>query len=80
MIHWCIGEAALAGIREVILPDENEKDLEEIPDDVKAEMTFVVVNHMDEVLENALIQDVETGVAQTTGEGESSYDSPPVAH
>jgi len=69
-----------AGIREVILPDENEKDLEEIPDDVKAEMTFVFVNHMDKVLENALIQDVETGVAQTTGDAESSYDSPPVAH
>ena len=69
-----------AGIREIIMPDENEKDLEEILDDVKAEMTFVFVNHMDKVLENALVRDVEAGVAQAPGEPESSFDSPPVAH
>ncbi len=69
-----------AGIREIILPDENEKDLEEIPDDVKDEMTFVLVSHMDKVLETALVRDGQTGVAQARGESESSYDSPPVAH
>jgi len=69
-----------AGIREVILPEENEKDLEEVTDDVKEEMTFIFVNHMDKVLENALIQDVGAGVAHAAGDGDSSFDSPPLAH
>jgi ATP-dependent Lon protease len=69
-----------AGIREVILPEENEKDLEEVTDDVKNEMKFIFVSEMDKVLENALIQDVDAGVAPAAGDGESDYDSPPLAH
>ncbi len=44
-----------AGIRTVILPKENEKDLEEIPENVVADMTFKLVEHADEVLELALL-------------------------
>jgi ATP-dependent Lon protease len=44
-----------AGIRTVILPLENDKDLEEIPDDVRREMTFERVSHVDEVLKLALL-------------------------
>jgi ATP-dependent Lon protease len=69
-----------AGIREVILPKENEKDLEEIPEEVREEMSFRFVNHMDVVLENALVSDVETGVAQAVGDAETDFDQPPVAH
>ncbi|MEA1961115.1 MAG: endopeptidase La [Bacillota bacterium] len=43
-----------AGISAIIIPAENKKDLEEIPDNVKNEMQFIPVSHMDEVLENAL--------------------------
>lgn len=43
-----------AGIKKVILPKENEKDLEEIPQNVKKTMEFVLVENMDEVLEHAL--------------------------
>jgi ATP-dependent Lon protease len=39
-----------AGIREVILPVENEKDLEDIPEDVRSVMTFHLVKEMDEVV------------------------------
>jgi ATP-dependent Lon protease len=69
-----------AGIHEIILPDENEKDLEEIPDELRSELTFHLVEHMDEVLRSALIQGVETGVAQAKGEADGSFDSPSVAH
>jgi ATP-dependent Lon protease len=69
-----------AGIREVIMPDENEKDLEEIPEDVREEMTYQFVDHMDKVLSHALVSAVEAGVAQAAGDGEPSYDSPPLAH
>jgi ATP-dependent Lon protease len=44
-----------AGIRTVIIPMENEKDLEDIPDNVRTEMTFCPVSHADEVLKIALI-------------------------
>jgi ATP-dependent Lon protease len=44
-----------AGIRTVIIPFENEKDLEDIPDNVKSEMTFCPVSHADEVLKIALL-------------------------
>jgi len=69
-----------AGIREIILPEENEKDLEEISDDVRSEMTFHLANHMDKVLENALVHDIETGVAAPPATPDSSFDSPPLAH
>ena len=49
--------AKRAGIKKVILPYENEKDIEEIPDTVKKNMTFVLVSDMDEVLSHALIRD-----------------------
>ncbi|NLO89080.1 MAG: endopeptidase La [Clostridia bacterium] len=39
-----------AGIKKVILPKENEKDLEKIPKQVKRKLKFFLVGHMDEVL------------------------------
>ncbi len=44
-----------AGIYEVILPCENEPDLDDIPDHVRQQMTFHLVRHMDEVLPLALV-------------------------
>src|SRR5579871_3804938 len=43
-----------AGIKTVILPKENEKDLFEIPANVRKKLRFVFVEHMDEVLSEAL--------------------------
>lgn len=43
-----------AGIKTVMLPLENKKDLEEIPQKVKSKLEFVFVEHMDEVLARAL--------------------------
>ena len=42
------------GIRTVIIPDENERDLKEIPDNVKENLTIRPVKWMDDVLEIAL--------------------------
>jgi ATP-dependent Lon protease len=46
--------ASRAGIHKVILPVENERDLDEIPDDVKQTMEFHLVESMDEVILIAL--------------------------
>lgn len=44
-----------AGIRKVLLPKENERDLRDIPDSVRNDMEFIPVSHMDEVLQHALL-------------------------
>ncbi|HPR63199.1 MAG TPA: endopeptidase La [Thermoanaerobaculia bacterium] len=43
-----------AGINTIILPRENEKDLEDIPEDIHDTMDFVLVEHIYEVLRTAL--------------------------
>ena len=48
-----------AGITKVLLPKDCKHDLEEIPQNVKDEMEFVLVEHMDEVLEHALLRNGE---------------------
>jgi len=43
-----------AGLTTIILPKDNEKDIDDIPESVRNEMTFYPVSHMDEVLKIAL--------------------------
>ena len=69
-----------AGIREIVMPEENEKDLEDILEDVREEMTFHFVKHMDEVLSHALVGAVESDVAAQSGDPEARVDSPPLPH
>jgi ATP-dependent Lon protease len=44
-----------AGVHTVIAPSNNEKDLEDIPQNVKDDLEFHFVKHMDEVLKIALV-------------------------
>lgn len=44
-----------AGLKKVIMPKDNEKDIDEIPESVRDELEFVPVEHMDEVLKHALV-------------------------
>lgn len=46
-----------AGIQHVIIPKDNEKDLEEIPKSVRKDLVFTAVSQMDEVLKLALVRD-----------------------
>jgi ATP-dependent Lon protease len=46
--------ARRAGIDTVILPQRNQKDLEDVPADIRAAMHFIYVDTMDQVLEHAL--------------------------
>jgi ATP-dependent Lon protease len=50
--------ALRAGIRQVIFPKANEKDLEEVPHEAKERLEFVPVSVIDEVLEIALLPKV----------------------
>lgn len=44
-----------AGLTTIIIPEENEKDIESIPESVKNNLTFIPVHHLDQVLEIALV-------------------------
>jgi len=46
-----------AGLTTIIIPKDNEKDLEDIPDSVKEDLTFIPVEHLDQVLEKALVKE-----------------------
>jgi ATP-dependent Lon protease len=51
--------ALRAGIKTVLIPAENEKDLAEIPENVKRGMTIKPVKALDEVLKYALTQELK---------------------
>jgi len=52
-----------AGLKSVILPRRNRKDLEDIPDEVRDSLKFVLVDRVDRVFETALVR---AGGAQAT--------------
>ncbi|XP_067006041.1 lon protease homolog 2, peroxisomal isoform X2 [Anabrus simplex] len=58
-----------AGIRRIILPKKCEKDLHEVPDNIKNDLIFIFVDHVDEVLQAAF----EGGLP-----GDSSFEMPPL--
>jgi ATP-dependent Lon protease len=45
-----------SGIKTVLIPKDNEKDLAEIPDNVKKGLAIIPVSTVDEVIENALLR------------------------
>jgi ATP-dependent Lon protease len=47
--------AHLAGVKTVLIPKRNEKDLVEVPDEVRTQLRLIPVETMDEVLAEALI-------------------------
>nr|WP_242847919.1 endopeptidase La [Inediibacterium massiliense] len=48
-----------AGITKILLPIDNEKDIEEIPEQVRKKLEFVLIENMDQVLEHALVRKEE---------------------
>ena len=74
--------ARRGGIKEVVIPKENERDLKEVPDNIKGELTIHPVEWMDEVLDLALermpeanIQDVAEQVSGTSEETVSNLNA-----
>jgi ATP-dependent Lon protease len=51
--------ALRGGVKTVLIPQENVKDLEDVPGNVKAELKIIPVETVDEVLQNALAGEVE---------------------
>jgi ATP-dependent Lon protease len=56
-----------AGIKKVLLPKENTRDLEDVPEDVRNELTFVTVETIEEVLKEVLDIDLPGPVMSYAG-------------
>lgn len=44
------------GIKQILLPEKNKRDLEELPKSVQDKLQFVYVKNVREVLEHALVK------------------------
>ena len=57
--------AHLAGVETVLIPGRNERDLVDVPDDVRKQLTIVPVDHMDQVLSAALLDEARPAAQPT---------------
>ncbi len=71
--------AARAGVKTVIIPKQNEKDLKELPEFLKNAVEFKLVETMDQVLEIALNPSDTRTIAARTAEGEEGQPQPQAA-
>ena len=60
-----------AGIKRMILPSKNRKDLIDIPQHVRRELDFIFVDRMEEVLDAALLSEDEAEVPDDRAEAAS---------
>ena len=80
--------ALRGGIRTVLIPSENEKDLAEIPASVKEALEIIPVEHVDEVLSRALVDqlqaiewtDADEHAAEPPVHGQSPETGLPIRH
>jgi ATP-dependent Lon protease len=68
------------GIKVVMIPDENKRDLKDIPDNIKGELDIIPVKWIDEVLEVALQRMPAPGANTSDGSQEKKQDSRISAH
>lgn len=66
-----------AGLRTVLLPKENRKDLEDVPKEVMQDLRFIFVSHMDDVLKVALTKKLP-GFVEVKGEKEAMENLTPL--
>jgi len=52
--------ALRGGIKTVLIPEDNVKDLVEIPDNVKGGLEIISVSHVDQVLSQALVETLDS--------------------
>ncbi len=68
-----------AGLKTIIIPKDNKKDLEDVPKEVLKDLKFVFVSHMDEVLGVALKKPIKTKVTTEVPTRPVLYANPPQA-
>jgi ATP-dependent Lon protease len=64
--------ARRAGIKRILLPRHNQKDLVDVPEDVRKQMEFIFCDRIEQVLANALINQQEVLIDDNNGNRERS--------
>lgn len=63
-------EKALAALRhnisDIIIPERNKKDLDDIPETIKKKINFIYVKHIDEVIDKALLKKIRKSYKKPT--------------
>jgi ATP-dependent Lon protease len=75
--------ALRSGVKTVLIPQENVKDLQDIPDNVKAGLEILPVSSVDEVLRHALVREltpIEWTEPPPPPAAEPSGDEPVLTH
>ena len=67
------------GLKTVILPQANEVDLDDVPQEIRDELNFALVDHMDRVLELAITPELESEPALAGGNGRGEPVAEPLA-
>ncbi|HWH36191.1 MAG TPA: S16 family serine protease, partial [Candidatus Limnocylindrales bacterium] len=71
--------AHLSGARRVILPLKNEKDLRDVPEEIRKQIKLVLVESMEQVLEHALVRmpvALKTAPAEVVERGDELREQP----
>ncbi|HEY5496550.1 MAG TPA: S16 family serine protease, partial [Candidatus Limnocylindrales bacterium] len=71
--------AHLSGARLVVLPKKNEKDLRDIPEEIRKQIKVILVDSMDQVLETALRRHPQPLKPRSPGSGGDEKHSEPLA-
>ena len=69
-----------AGLKTIILPKDNKKDLEDVPKEVLKDLQFKFVSHMDEVLEMALMKPLHVKTSTEVMQKEEEPTERPMLH
>jgi ATP-dependent Lon protease len=64
------------GIKTVLVPEENEKDIEEVPQAILKTVELVLVSHMDDVLKKALMMQDPAGLFTKTAKPSPANEDP----
>ncbi|MDY6877779.1 MAG: endopeptidase La [Chloroflexota bacterium] len=64
------------GLKTIILPRANEVDLDDVPQEIRDELSFVLVEHLDEVLEAAITAEVEFEAVAEEAVGGNGHSQP----
>jgi ATP-dependent Lon protease len=69
-----------AGIKTVLVPQDNAKDIPELPERIREDLELICVSHLDEVLDISLLDadDSPFGVSEDSGQGNDEFSIPPV--
>jgi predicted ATP-dependent protease len=67
--------AYAAGIKNVLIPADNEVNLEEVDDEVRANIKFITCRHANEILSHALVSSASDEIFSENDKGDDGFEN-----